>query len=104
MEILHEKLYIRDNKITELQKLCQESGAANTKVSIKSGEEVSQISEKIRSEYIAVIEILQSNLETLKLKYQNEVAGRKNDLQKHKESIKGYKRKIKILEEEKGNF
>ena len=77
LEILHEKLYIRDNKITELQKLCQESGAVNTKVSIKSGEEVSQISEKIRSEYIAAIEILQSNLETLKLKYQNEVAGRK---------------------------
>jgi len=43
---------------------------------------------------------MEANLETLKSKYQKEVAARKNETLKHKEEIRDLKRKIKILEEE----
>lgn len=66
----------------------------------KPGEDISKISEKIRSEYINAIEALQTNLGNLKLKYQHEVTGRKEDASKHKEETRDLKRRIKILEEE----
>lgn len=101
IEILHEKMYIKDNQIIELQKLISEQKTNSVKVSTKPGEDVSKISEKIRNEYIGAIEALQTNLENLKLKYQKEVSGRKDDQTLHKDEIRDYKRKIKILEEER---
>jgi hypothetical protein len=77
-----------------------EANAKSKKVVTKPGEDISKISEKIRSEYINAIEALQTNLENLKLKYQHEVAGRKDDYSVHKEETRDLKRKIKILEEE----
>ena len=102
MEILNEKIYIKDKQIEDLQKICQNSQGQFLSSPTKDGEDISSISEKIRSEYIAAIETLQTNLENLKLKYQNEVSGRKDDNLAYKESIRDYKRKIKILESEKG--
>jgi len=102
MEILNEKIYIKDKQIDELEKICQNSQGQSLSSPTKDGEDISSISEKIRSEYIAAIETLQTNLENLKLKYQNEVSGRKDDNLAYKERIRDYKRKIKILESEKG--
>lgn len=100
VEILHEKMYIKDNQITELQKLISDHRSRSVKVSTKPGEDLSKISEKIRLEYVGAVETMEANLETLKSKYQKEVAARKNETLKHKEEIRDLKRKIKILEEE----
>jgi hypothetical protein len=97
-------MYIKDNQIIELQKLISETKLNSVKVTTRPGEDVSKISEKIRNEYIGAIDALQTNLVNLKLKYQKEVSGRKDDFLLHKDTIRDYKLKIKILEEEKGKF
>ena len=101
VEILHEKLYIKDNQIIELQKMITEAKSeSNTKVFTRPGDDISKISEKIRAEYIGAIETMQTNLENLKLKYQKEVAARKDESIVYKEEVNHLSRKIKILEGE----
>lgn len=69
-------------------------------VSAKPKDDVSKISDKIRAEYIAAIETLQANLASLKVKYQNEAALRKEEADRYRQEIKGANRKIKLLEQE----
>ena len=66
----------------------------------RPGDDISKISEKIRAEYIGAIETMQTNLENLKLKYQKEVAARKEETVAHKDEVKNLARKIRILEGE----
>lgn len=69
-------------------------------VSSKPRDDISKISDKIRTEYIAAIDTLQANLSSLKLKYQHEVALRKEESNSYRQEIKGANRKIKLLEQE----
>lgn len=101
IEILHEKLYIKDNQIIELQKMISDAKAeSGQRIFTRPGDDISKISEKIRAEYIGAIETMQTNLENLKLKYQKEVAARREEAVAHKDEVKNLARKIRILEGE----
>ncbi|CAI2366103.1 unnamed protein product [Moneuplotes crassus] len=87
-------MYIKDRKISELEN----SDSLSATGSLKDAD-IAAISDKIRSEYIHAIETLETNLSNLRVKYQSEVDGRKEDFLKHKEETRDLKRKIQVLKE-----
>ena len=97
IELLNDRMSAKENVIAELRQMNKTSNLHSQDFEL----EVTKVSDKVRQEYIAAIETLQTNLMNLKTKYQAEVLGRKNDNIAYRDEMKNLKRQINILDQEK---